>query len=242
MALKDLLKKREKVKEEQKTAPTPEFTFMRTTTTTQELITPPSFDGDNNPSSSSSSEKPPMLLPKTSLRSHFRNSSVSSTSSSTKSAVVKLPRVLNLRRHSTATGSSNVPSDLPTILDSGEKGGKDEQAKWEERATILAQGNRSRASTVSSTSYAASGATSGWQTIFDKQRAPQPVGGRNVSDEQGDVGPPSPQNIHPSSKKFPMVDVACMHGRRTSKRQSNFMKPEVTSAVFFSPWKRSGRM
>lgn len=203
MALKDLLKKREKVKEEQKTPPTPEFTFMRTTTTTQELITPPSFDGDNNPSLSSS-EKPPMLSPKTSLRSHFRNSSVSSTSSSTKSAIVKLPRVLNLRRHSTATGSSNVPSDLPTILDSGEKGGKDEQAKWEERATILARGNRSRASTVSSTSYAASGGTSGWQTIFDKQRAPQPVGGRNVSDEQGDVGSPhpSPQNIHPSSKNF----------------------------------------
>lgn len=180
MALKDLLKKREKIKgEEQKTPPKPEFTFMRTTTTTQELVTLPSFDGENNPSS----EKP-APPPKTTLRSHFRNSSISSTSS-TKSAV-KLPR-LNLRRHSTT--SSNVPSDLPTISDSGEKGGKDEQAKWEERATILAQKNRSRASTVS-TSYAGSSGTPQqveWQTRFDKEEVRPPVGGRNVSDEQGDV-------------------------------------------------------
>lgn len=208
MALKNLLKKREKVKEEQKTPPTPEFTFMRTTTTTQELITPPSFDGDNRPSSSS--EKPPMLPPKTSLRSHFRSSSVSSTSSSTKSTVVKLPRGLNLRRHSTATSSSNVPSDLPTILDSGEKGGKDEQAKWEERATILARGNRSRASTVSSTPYAASGETSGWQTIFDKEKACPPVGGRNVSDEQGDVGCPPPATLF--QKKTYTLAVKIFHG------------------------------
>lgn len=196
MALKDLLKKREKIKEEQKAPPRPEFTFMRTTTTTQELITPPSFDGDSNPSSSSG--KHPALPPKTSLRSHIRNSSVSSTSSSTKSAVVKLPRVLNLRRHSTATSSSNVPSDLPIISDIGEKGGKDEQAKWEERATILAQKNRSRASTESSTPYAASGGTSGWQTRFDRERAHPPVGGRNVSDEQGDVGcsPPPQQKTY----------------------------------------------
>lgn len=199
MALKDLLKKREKVKEEQKTPPKPEFTFMRTTTTTQELITPPSFDGDNSPSSSS--EKPPALPPKTGLRSHFRNSSVSSTSSSTKSAAGKLPRVLNLRRHSTANSSSNVPSDLPIILDSGEKGDKDEQAKWEERATILAQKNRSRASTVPSTPNAASGATSGgWQTRLDiQERARPPVGGRNVSDEQGDVG--CPRKHTPPSRK-----------------------------------------
>lgn len=184
MALKDLLKKREKIKEEQKTPAQPEFTFMRTTTTTQELIAPPSFDGDNSPSSS---EKP-LVPPKASLRSHFRNSSVSSTSSSTKS-VAKLPRVLNLRRHST-NSSSNVPSDLPTISDNGEKGGKDEQAKWEERATILARGNRSRASTVSTTSYAGTSGTRGGQTRTDQERIVPPVGGRNVSDEKGDVGSP----------------------------------------------------
>lgn len=224
MALKDLLKKREKVKEEQKTLPTPEFTFMRSTTTTQELITPPSFDGDNSPSSPL--EKPLMLPPKTSLRSHFRNSSVSSTSSSTKSTIVKLPRVLNLRRHSTAVSSSNVPSDLPSILDSGEKGGKDEQAKWEERATILAKGNRSRASTVSSAPYAASGETSGLQTTFDKERARPPVGGRNVSDEQGDVRcPPSlpkKKKLHPSRKSFRWLTLnACMAGEHPSGNQAS---------------------
>lgn len=202
MALKDLLKKRENIKKEQKTPPKPEFTFMRTTTTTQELIIPPSFDGDNSPSSSSG--KPPALPPRTGLRSHFRNSSISSTSSSTKSVAVKLPRVLNLRRHSTANSSSNIPSDLPTISDSGEKGDKDEQAKWEERATILARKNRSRASTVSSTPNAASGGTSsGWQTGLDTQEiARPPVGGRNVSDEQGDVWWPLPEKHTPLAVKI----------------------------------------
>lgn len=183
MALKDLLKKREKIKEEQKTPPKPEFTFMRTTTTTQELIVPPSFDGDN---SALSSEKK-SVLPHASLRSHFRNSSVSSTSSTKSTA--KLPLVLNLRRHST-NSSSNVPNDLPTISDSVEKGGKDEQAKWEERATILARGNRSRASTVSTTPCAGTGGKWRGQTRSTREAMRPPVGGRNVSDEQGDVGCP----------------------------------------------------
>lgn len=183
MALKDLLKKREKIKEEEKTPPKPEFTFMRTTTTTQELIAPPSFDGDNSPSSSEKHS----VLPKASLRSHFRNSSVSSTSSTKSTA--KLPRVFNLRRHST-NSSSNVPNDLPTISDIGEKGGKDEQAKWEERATILARGNRSRASTVSTTPCARPGGTPEGQTRINEERMRPPIGGRNVSDEQGDVGCP----------------------------------------------------
>lgn len=183
MALKDLLKKREKIKEEQKTPPKPEFTFMRTTTTTQELIVPPSFDGDN----SALSYEKKSVLPKASLRSHFRNLSASSTSSTKSTA--KLPRVLNLRRHST-NSSSNVPNDLPTISDSVEKEGKDEQAKWEERATILARGNRSRASTVSTTPCAGTGGTRGGQTRSTEEKMRPPIGGRNVSDEQGDVGCP----------------------------------------------------
>lgn len=85
-----------------------------------------------------------------------------------------------------------MPSDLPTISDSGEKGGKDEQAKWEERATILARGNRSRASTVSTTPYAGTtGGTPGGQTGIGRERMRPPVGGRSVSDEQGDVGLPT---------------------------------------------------
>lgn len=178
MALKDLLKKREKIKEEQKTLPKPEFTFMRTTTTTQELIAPPSFDGDDSPSSSEKHS----AVPKASLRSHFRNSSESSTSSTKGTA-----KLSKLRRHST-NSSSNVPNNLPTIWDSGEKGGKDEQAKWEERATILARGNRSRASTVSTTPCAGTGGTPGGQTRINEESMRSPIGGRKVSDEQGDIG------------------------------------------------------
>src|SRR5262245_141953 len=53
MTLKDLLKKKDKIKDEGATPKpatlspdVPEFTFMRTTTTTQETIEPPSFPGD----------------------------------------------------------------------------------------------------------------------------------------------------------------------------------------------------
>lgn len=93
-----------------------------------------------------------------------------------------------------------MPKDLPTISDSGEKGGKDEQAKWEERATILARGNRSRASTVSTTPYAVTGGTPGGQTRIDKEKMRPPVGGCNVSDEQGDVRRPHTPQPYKFSK------------------------------------------
>lgn len=83
-----------------------------------------------------------------------------------------------------------MPNDLPIISDSFEKGGKDEQAKWEERATILARGNRSRASTVSTIPCAGTSGTRGGQTRITEEAMRSPIGGRNVSDEQGDVGYP----------------------------------------------------
>lgn len=83
-----------------------------------------------------------------------------------------------------------MPNDLPIISDTIEKGGKDEQAKWEERATILARGNRSRASTVSTTPCAGTGGTTRGQTRMTEEAMRPPIGGRNVSDQQGDVGGP----------------------------------------------------
>lgn len=85
-----------------------------------------------------------------------------------------------------------MPNDLPIISDTIEKGGKDEQAKWEERATILARGNRSRASTVSTTPCAGTGGTTWGQTRMTEEAMRPPIGGRNVSDQQGDVGCPPP--------------------------------------------------
>ncbi|KAK4985558.1 hypothetical protein LTR50_005894 [Elasticomyces elasticus] len=72
MTLKDLLKKKEKIKSvdgehffrpptaaSQPTGPDPpEFTFLRTTTTTQEIIAPPSFPGDTPPHSNTATPTP----------------------------------------------------------------------------------------------------------------------------------------------------------------------------------------
>ncbi len=188
MALKDLLKRREKTKESPKedltpTRPPPpaEFTFLRTTTTTQELITPPSFASD---------ELSKQSTPKTKHRSNFRNTSVSSTSSrKSNKSERRLPR-LHLRSHSQAS-SANVPSDLPIIKDGGNKAGKEEQAKWEERATILAQKNantRSRStSEVGNSSHAARGLAEDGLDKKTKDRD-HPIVPRNISDAQGDVG------------------------------------------------------
>ncbi|KAK4962149.1 hypothetical protein LTR66_012801, partial [Elasticomyces elasticus] len=72
MTLKDLLKKKEKIKSmdgdhfvrpptsapQSTGADPPEFTFLRTTTTTQEIIAPPSFPGDTPPHSNTPTPRP----------------------------------------------------------------------------------------------------------------------------------------------------------------------------------------
>ncbi|MCJ1226224.1 hypothetical protein MMC12_002874 [Toensbergia leucococca] len=140
MTLKDLLKKKEKFKENEAPAP-PQFTFVRTDTLTQEIISPPSFNESPPPPSGSDPHHHAggRRLP------HFRTASATTISSrtSTLQGERRLSRPLRLRSASSrasSVGSANVPFDLPSIAP-GSDGSDDKEAQWEERATLLARGN-----------------------------------------------------------------------------------------------------
>ncbi|KAL8712446.1 MAG: hypothetical protein Q9220_003294 [cf. Caloplaca sp. 1 TL-2023] len=179
MTLRDLLKKREKIKEdgekshpaaaEEETTPS-QFTFMRSDTHTQEVISPPTFAEDHI----SEVSKDPHHQSK--LFSRFRSASNASTASTVSSRTEKrLSSRLHLGSHSRSSsiGSTHLPSDLPAISDEvGE--GEEKDAQWEKRATILAQGNlaaRSRGNSESGSNLGHRPGTS-----------------RSISDAQGDVG------------------------------------------------------
>lgn len=140
MPLKDLLKKHQKIREDVTPTPVPSssepagnFVFMRTDTNTQELIQPPSFPVDG---------QPPVLSPikpKEKRLSRFRSSSDASIKShaSTKSEK-RLSSRLHLHSRTNSASSVNVPEDLPEIGDETGVETEEREAKWEERATILA--------------------------------------------------------------------------------------------------------
>ncbi|KAL8679633.1 MAG: hypothetical protein Q9186_004094 [Xanthomendoza sp. 1 TL-2023] len=152
MTLRDLLKKKEKIKGDagqqkdgaekeattgQGSSPT-QFTFMRTDTNTQELISPPTFPEDHKPDppkDTHSHEKKRF--------SRFRSSSNASVASNvSKASEKRLSSRLHLGSHSRSSsiGSVNIPSDLPAINDEAVDG-EEREAQWENRATILAQKN-----------------------------------------------------------------------------------------------------
>ena len=191
MTLRDLLKKREKTKEEQKptnasssgTSPAG-ITFIRSTTNTQEVISPPSF------ASEKASESSTEAFSHSKRQSRFRASSTASTSSRTSNNSEKRLHRLHIRSrsHASSASSVNVPPDLPVIKDSGGEG-EDGEAMWEERATILAQKNpntrssskplpdKRRMSGFSEETLRTHGRDGDHQAVT-----------RNVSDAQGDVG------------------------------------------------------
>lgn len=155
MPLKDILKKKDKLaqQDESKAAPNQspsvsEFTFMRTDTNTQEIIEPPTYAGDVQPPKS-----PPSSPPSKQRFNRFRKSSSASVRS-THSIPEKdttgdhekkrLSQRLHLssRSRTSSTSSVNIPQDLPSIdgsykeqADPGET-----EAQWEARATLLASG------------------------------------------------------------------------------------------------------
>lgn len=180
MPLKDLLKKRDKIKEEvtgiQDPPPVPsptEFTFMRSDTNTQELIQPPTFADDGDVPTPAHEHHASKLV------SRFRSSSNASTSSKVSSKGEKrLSQRLHLRSASRASSiSSIVPADLPAIEDAAD-GSEEKEARWEERATILAQGNH----TMSQESAAKEAKGS-----LHSHRNSKPAMTRSISDAKGDV-------------------------------------------------------
>ena len=152
MALKDLLKKKDKARDSSTAKPTqranvPEFTFMRTTTSTQETIEPPSFPGDPERGA-------PLLSPKD-ARSGFgrfrRHSNASSAGSAAGSGSEVAAAGTGERKsggggsgsgrlHFGRTRSStsvNVPGDLPDVGGDGVARTEEDEARWEKRATVL---------------------------------------------------------------------------------------------------------
>ena len=146
MALKDLLKKKDKVQAEHEASPPvpvteepnpiPEITFLRTTTHTQEVISPPVYPDENRPP-----PQPPLKRPNP-LRRLSNASQKSSASERERPGSHRLSDRLHLgpRSRSASSTSVNIPTDLPEI-ESGIASNAEEEAEWEMRATLLARGN-----------------------------------------------------------------------------------------------------
>jgi hypothetical protein len=139
MALKDLLKKKDKIKDEGATpaargAPTlspdvPEFQFFRTTTSTQETIEPPSFPGDPV-------RDAPLLSPARGTFGRFRSRSNASSQGSHTDGVAKGLERLHFGR-TRSSSSANVPENLPAVGGDGVARTEEDEANWERRATVL---------------------------------------------------------------------------------------------------------
>ncbi|KAH7086704.1 hypothetical protein FB567DRAFT_470616 [Paraphoma chrysanthemicola] len=141
MTLKDLLKKKEKIKDEG-AAPTthsgptlspdvPEFQFFRTTTSTQETIEPPSFPGD--PTREQHGLAPE---PRGTFGRFRRHSNASSQGGHNADGVAKGLERLHFGRNRSSS-SANVPENLPDVGGDGVARTEEEEAKWEKRATVL---------------------------------------------------------------------------------------------------------
>jgi len=140
MTLKDLLKKKEKIKEEGAATArsgstlspdVPEFQFFRTTTSTHEAIQPPSHPDDPT-------REGPLLSPepKGAFGRFRRHSNASSTGSHTAEGATKGLERLHFGR-TRSSSSVNVPQNLPEIGGDGVARNEEDEAKWEKRATVL---------------------------------------------------------------------------------------------------------
>lgn len=154
MILKDVFKKKERIQDNvtpavvdpppQQESPPP-FTIMRSDTNTQELIRPPTFAEDSTPATPVPPEENSLSKRLSRFRSpsnasqRMRSSSNVSISSKGEKAEKRLSQRLHLHRNGSQT-SVNVPSDLPDIRDLSIEA-EEKEAKWEERATILANSN-----------------------------------------------------------------------------------------------------
>jgi hypothetical protein len=147
MTLKDLLKKKEKIRDEGGFPPfpagptlspdVPEFTFMRTTTSSQSIIEPPSHPLDPV-------RQPPLLSPTSpqgKLGRFRRHSHTTETTQKTEDPHEKSEHKLSgIFGRNRSASSANIPENLPDIV-AGVARTEDDEAQWEKRATIMAKGN-----------------------------------------------------------------------------------------------------
>ncbi|KAF1959444.1 HCP-like protein [Byssothecium circinans] len=144
MPLKDILKKKDKIKEDGATSQgpllspeVPQFSFIRTTTNTQEAIEPPSFPGDPTRQSA------PLLSPEPrGIKGRFRRHSNAASNAPTPEQNKQDNRLSRLHLgRSRSSSSANIPENLPEITGDGVARNEEEEAKWEKRATILVTSN-----------------------------------------------------------------------------------------------------
>ncbi|MCJ1396402.1 hypothetical protein MMC18_009292 [Xylographa bjoerkii] len=216
MTLKDLLGRKDKVQrgiqpDYGSSAPAvamPEFTFMRTDTNTQEIIEPPS----------PLSERPvPVRLESSNNAkspSRFRSSANASISSKEPKAERRLSSLLSLRGHSHS--SINVPTDLPSI-DAGTEGDEEHEAKWEQRATILAKENPNLKHGVLPTEELHVAAAN-LSLSFNQSINTKPVIRRSISDAQGDDHIQEAIRLHEAGD---LTDSTKMFGRLADPNGEN---------------------
>jgi hypothetical protein len=195
-----MLRKRDKLDEqteyaqpqqppEQFLAPPPAFKFVRSDTHTEEQLDFPSFSpSDDLPPHQAQSPPPQNLVGR--FRSLSRSGDVDG---SPKTERRRLSVRLLLHRdksRSSSTSSVNLPSNLPEIQDAYNDGGDQEEkeARWEQRATILASASRSPAAAASTDA----------STMHLSQLSLNEPSGRprSVSDAQSDVNIQNAIRLH----------------------------------------------
>ncbi|PVH98140.1 HCP-like protein [Periconia macrospinosa] len=240
MPFRDILKKKDKIKDEGATGgPTntlapdvPQFSFLRTTTTTQESIEPPSFPGDPV------REKTPFLSPDQPSRGitgRFRRHSNAATTTppaanngNPKHEHHRLSR-MNFGRNR-ALSSSYVPENLPEITGDGVARNEEEEAKWEKRATMLVTANSPLTSTPSTPGIEITGGAfdvAGGQQQQRRSRSPSvnnPPDDTNIQEairlhENGDLeastkmfGDLADPNTHNNALSQVLYGLALRHG------------------------------
>ena len=209
MTLKDILKKKDKIKSGDPlpagspTDPVPEFTFLRSDTNTQERIKPPTFHDEAPPSSDTHH-----------LSKHFSRlrspSNVSQSSRPSSKDEHRLSQRLHLRSHSRSSSQSsiNVPRDLPDIQDVAVHG-EDKQAQWEERATILAKENPNNRP-ISQGSHSRPTTPKEGGTQHPAHLGDRPVLERTISDAKSDDDIQEAIRLHEAGK---LSESTAMFGR-----------------------------
>ncbi|KAG8530842.1 uncharacterized protein KY384_004199 [Bacidia gigantensis] len=152
MTLKDLLRKKDKIEDcpasldDESPEIKPDFTFVRSDTNTHEVISPPTFQENSPPKDEGNRLSRHFARLRTSSNASHSSRPSSREKDSRPSSRDKDSRRLSQRlslsshsRHS-SRGSVNVPTDLPEIQNVAVRS-EDNQAAWEERATILAKEN-----------------------------------------------------------------------------------------------------
>ena len=219
MTLRDLLKKKDKIREDgtpsvidppsREDSPPPPVIIMRSDTNTQELIRPPTFVNDLAPISSEIHTTTKRF---SRLRSASNASSSSVASNKGDKGERRLSQRLHLRSHSrtSSQNSINVPADLPEIRDVS-TGAEDAEAKWEERATILANSNPNTRP-LSQDGHHSRPATPNVneQAVDQAHLGDRPGAKRTLSSAQGDENIQEAIRLHESGD---LVNSTAMFGR-----------------------------